>query len=387
MRAGARQGQPYDIAILDLMMPQMDGFQLAKAIKADPSIAAVALVLLPSFGERGDGEKALQVDIAAYLQKPVRQSKLYDCLMAVMSCSAATEPITPARFVTRHSTRDTKVHQKDHSFSDVRIIVAEDNVVNQRVALGQLRNLGYRAEVVPNGLELLKALEGAEFDLILMDCQMPQMDGFAATAEIRRREGGARHTTIIAMTANALDGDDEKCLAVGMDDYMSKPVKAEVLREKLKRWARRVETTSSGERPSEPAVSAGNTRGNVIDQAQLAGLRAIQQPGQSDFVTGLIDAFVIETVSQLKVLHEAVSSNDATEMRRVAHFLKGSSANIGARQMAALYEELEGKDGANGDTEALLNDLDEEFQLVREALNAERRGIPNCVEDTLTGAQ
>ena len=259
--------------------------------------------------------------------------------------------------------------------------------MNQRVALGQLHNLGYRAEVAPNGRELLKALEKAEFDLILMDCQMPEMDGFAATAEIRRREGGARHTTIIAMTANALDGDDEKCLAAGMDDYISKPVKAEILRQKLKRWARSEATTSSGERLSEAAVSAGNTRGNVIDQAQLASLRAIQRPGQADSVTALIDAFVIETISQLKLLHEAVSSNDATEMRRVAHFLKGSSASIGARQMAALYEELEGKDGANGGTEALLKGLDKEFELVREALNAERRGMPNCVEDTLTGAQ
>jgi PAS domain S-box-containing protein len=246
LRAGARQGQPYDIAILDLMMPEMNGFQLAEAIKADDSIAAVALVLLPSFGQRGHGEKAWQAGIAAYLQKPVRQSQLYDGLTAVMGHSGGIEPVTPTGLVTRHSMRETEVQQKDERVSNIRIIIAEDVIVNQRVAMGQLRRLGYRAEPVSNGLELLKAMEKADYDLILMDCQMPEMDGFAATAEIRRREGTDRHTTIIAMTANALDGDDEKCLAAGMDDYISKPVKTEVLRQKLERWIR----------PTEPANPA-----------------------------------------------------------------------------------------------------------------------------------
>jgi two-component system, sensor histidine kinase and response regulator len=259
LRAGARQGQPYDIAILDLMMPEMSGFQLAEAIKADPSIAAVALVLLPSFGKRGHGEKAQQIGIAACLQKPVRQSELYDCLTTVMARSAGIEPVTPTSLVSRHSVREAEVQQEDKTFSNVRIIIAEDNMVNQRVALAQLRRLGYRAEAVPNGRELLKALENAEVDLILMDCQMPEMDGFAATAEIRRREGATRHTIIIAMTADAFDGDDERCLAAGMDDYLSKPVKAEVMRQKLERWAGPPETAGF----SDAVVPAGNTEGNV----------------------------------------------------------------------------------------------------------------------------
>jgi two-component system sensor histidine kinase/response regulator len=234
LRAGAAGGQPYGIAILDMMMPGMDGFELAQAIKSDPSIAGVALVLLPSFGQRGDGEKARLAGIAAYLKKPVRQSQLYDCLTAVM---AGVERHTAAGLplVTEHSMREAGV---THSpLSSLRILIAEDSVVNQRVALGQLRHLGYHAGAVANGRELLSVLDHDEVDIILMDCQMPEMDGFAATAEIRRREGTARHTTIIAMTANALDGDLERCVAAGMDDYLSKPVKPEALRLKLERWA------------------------------------------------------------------------------------------------------------------------------------------------------
>lgn len=207
------------------------------------------------------------------------------------------------------------------------------------------------------GAELLQAMANAEYDLILMDCQMPEMDGFAASAEIRRREGNTRHTTIIAMTANALDGDADKCLAAGMDDYLSKPVKAQILRQKLERWTR-PEGVSPGGAPSEAVVPEGNLCRNGIDLAQLASMRALQRPGQADFATELIDLFVNQTVYQLKVIHEAVAKDDATEIERVSHLLRGSSASIGARQMAALCEQLGRKNGANGDSEAILKKLD-----------------------------
>ena len=283
--------------------------------------------------------------------------------------------MTVSRLVTRHSMRESEVQQKDKTFSSVRILIAEDNLVNQRVALGQLSNLGYRAEAVPNGRELLKALENDPVDIILMDCQMPEMDGFAATAEIRRREGTARHTTIIAMTANALDGDQERCLAAGMDDYLSKPVKSEVLRLKLERW-----TTPEGKGLFEEVLNEGNgsaaDRADVIDLSQLASLRDIEGPEHAHFFTDLIDLFLDETESQLKGLHAAHSQNDDTAIRQVAHHIKGSSANIGATQMVVLLGQLEESGRSNEDTETLLGKLDQEFELVRAALTAERQAVP-----------
>jgi PAS domain S-box-containing protein len=367
LRAGATQQQPYDIALLDLMMPEMNGFELAETIKADPSIAAVALVLLPSFGKRGHGDKARQVGFAAYLQKPVRQSQLYECLTTVMARSES-EPATVPRLVTRHSLRESGVQQKAKTLSSVRILIAEDSVVNQKVALGQLYNLGYHAEAVPNGRELLKALESGHVDIILMDCQMPEMDGFAATAEIRRREGTTRHTTIIAMTANALEGDHERCVAAGMDDYLSKPVKSDALRLKLERWTG---PGGFGEGSKERHEPAQHIRGSILDQARLAILRGAFEPGATGSVAEVIDLFLDEATSQLKTVDDALRREDAAEVTRVAHCLKGSSGIMGATRMAALSGELENKDPGQ-DARELLAQLEIELELVREALESER---------------
>ncbi|HEX6187553.1 MAG TPA: response regulator [Pyrinomonadaceae bacterium] len=235
LRAGVIEGKPYDIVLLDFKVSDMDGFHLADAIRSDPGIGPVSLVLTPSFGKRGHAERARETGIAAYLPKPIRQSQLYNCLMTVMARRDRADEMH-GQLVTRHSMRDTDAKLNEQTAGGVRILIAEDNRMNQKVAIGQLYNLGYHAEAVANGLELLEALERAPVDIILMDCQMPEMDGFAATAEIRRREGTTRHTVIIAVTANAFDGDEKACLAAGMDDYLSKPVKPEALRLTLEKW-------------------------------------------------------------------------------------------------------------------------------------------------------
>ena len=222
MRAAVQRNEPFNLVVLDLMMPGMDGFELARRIKSDPAIADVHLVMLTSFGERGDATRSRELGIAAYLTKPVRQSQLFDCLAKVISANSSRQETKPPAVVTKHSLAEAKMSNK-------RLLLAEDNAVNQKVALRQLQKLGYRADAVANGREAIEALGRIPYDLVLMDCQMPEMDGYEATAEIRRREGGLKHTWIVAMTANALEGDRAKCLAAGMDDYVSKPVKVEDL--------------------------------------------------------------------------------------------------------------------------------------------------------------
>ncbi len=211
---------PFDVAIVDLAMPGMDGLMLAQLIKTDPALADTRLLVMSSIGSRGEAGAAA-APIEAWLTKPVKQSQLYDSLAELVSTEVAVvevpEPAPPPTGDPLHVMRQR-----------FRVLVAEDNIVNQTIATHQLHKLGYRSDVVPNGIDALNALASAQYPLVLMDCMMPGMDGFEATAELRRREkGSGRHTLVVAMTANATMGDREKCLAAGMDDYLGKPVQLE----------------------------------------------------------------------------------------------------------------------------------------------------------------
>ena len=229
LRSAVQTGEAYDLAILDLMMPGMDGFELARIIKSDPVIAATPLVMLTSYGDRGGSNEAQQIGIAAYLAKPIRQSALFECLANVVRAPHVTK-VEQVAVTTR--AREIEVKPACNKL----ILIAEDNVVNQKVAIRQLRKLGYRADAVANGREVLEALARIPYDLVLMDCQMPEMDGYEATAEIRRYEATSQRTPVIAMTAHALEGDRARCIAAGMDDYVSKPVKPEELQRVLERY-------------------------------------------------------------------------------------------------------------------------------------------------------
>jgi two-component system, sensor histidine kinase and response regulator len=247
LRAAAEAGQPYHLALLDVQMPQIDGLSLVRSIKGDRTLADTRLIVLTSVGQLFSPAELKAAGIEAYLLKPVKQSRLFDCLVGVM----------------HRETNENAMLQSDAApvaalsskgvlpFENVRILLAEDNSVNQQVALGQLRKLGYRADVVVNGLEVLEALKLVPYDLILMDCQMPEMDGYEATQSIRQREQDLTSLCtwnspiyIIAVTAHAMQGDREKCSEVGMNDYLSKPVRIDELKGALERGRQVVQKSS-----------------------------------------------------------------------------------------------------------------------------------------------
>ena len=240
LRNAAGRHTPFDLAILDMQMPGMDGLELARQIKSDQAISATRLILLTSLGRRGDAKAAHDAGIAAYLTKPIRQSQVYDCLSLVLgspSDTAGSAEQPPPPLITRHSLSEAQTRARPL------ILVVEDNPINQKVAVKMIEKLGYRVNVAANGREAVESLVRIPYALVFMDCQMPEMDGLEATTVIRtqeaslRREGGEPpHTPIIAMTANAMAEDRERCLAAGMDDFLSKPVTAKSLKEALNRW-------------------------------------------------------------------------------------------------------------------------------------------------------
>ncbi|HKI80324.1 MAG TPA: response regulator, partial [Pseudodesulfovibrio sp.] len=265
LRATTRAGTPFDLAILDRMLPDMNGLDLARVIRNDPQIADLPLVMLTGMDMDHDATQLEQLGIQAYLKKPVRQSQLNDCLLRVLGAQgapAAVEKLVRCRF-------------QGH------ILLVEDNPVNLKVAQAMLEDLGCRVDNATNGHEALEILACTAYDLIFMDCQMPGLDGYATTRMIRKweksEEKGA-HVPIVALTAHALDGDRERCLAAGMDDYMSKPFNMERLHALLRRWLAQesVEENRLPAAPVTPPPSGGADR-SVLNSAPLSRLRELER--------------------------------------------------------------------------------------------------------------
>ena len=243
LRNAHAAGQPVDVVLLDLQMPGMSGLELAREIRCDASLSTLPLVMVTGFAERCHEVEAREAGIAGYLTKPVRQADLGECVNRVLARQGTIADEAP----------ETPVQRERGA---TRVLVAEDNPVNQKVALLTLERLGYQVRVVGNGLEAIAALESELFDVVLMDCQMPGMDGFEATSEVRRREGTWAHHPIIAMTASAMQGDRDRCFVVGMDDYVSKPVQPAALDRVLQRWLDRQDVVFGTDRVLPPAEIA-----------------------------------------------------------------------------------------------------------------------------------
>ena len=312
----ARQGRPFRLAILDMQMAGMDGWMLAKAIKADPLLACTRLVMMTSLDRQEDSAAMQAAGLDAYLTKPVRHAHLFESLTKVIA-NESSHPARPGMY--KHAPTGASV-----AANAMRVLIAEDNIVNQKVAVNQIHKLGCHADVVGNGLEALDALAAADFDLVLMVCQLPELDGYKATAQLRAREGGARHTRIVAMTAHAIEGDREKCIAAGMDDYLSKPLRFDALREVVKRY-----------QPVRPSAEPAITRENI------EALRELGTEESGDILGELIDAF-LENAPQLVVeARDAFAARAPATMAHAAHALMGSCSNFGAKPLQEFCGQLE----------------------------------------------
>jgi CheY-like chemotaxis protein/HPt (histidine-containing phosphotransfer) domain-containing protein len=335
LQTAVEQDLSYDLVIVDLRMPGMDGFELGRVIQSDPTIASLHRILLTSFGEKGHGQQALESGYAAYLTKPVRQLQLLDCLITVMGRSVCKEnggkeDASAPPLITRHSLAEAKAARG-------RILLVEDNLVNQKLVFKLLQKLGYRVDTVSNGREALEAVSRVSYAAILMDCQMPEMDGFEATQAIREKERiNGRHVPIIALTANAMQGDKERCLKAGMDGYVSKPVQAKILFEVIERLVPAVgEQAESGwESPSSVRL---RTAGVVLDRAAILA----RVDGDEELLEELVTIFLDNSLQLMNEIRESLARGDSKRLRHAAHTLKGSAANFGTSPVCEEAARLE----------------------------------------------
>jgi PAS domain S-box-containing protein len=306
-------GSPFALVLLDAMMPEMDGFMLAERIRQEPDSVGATLMMLSSANRREDAARCRELGVATYLTKPVRQSTLLDAIMTTLGASGSDED---------RATSDVAALDRGRAGQALRLLLAEDNPVNQRLAVSLLEKRGHQVTVVGNGREALAALDTRAFDAVLMDVQMPEMDGFEATAAIRAREAATGvHTPIVAMTAHALKGDRERCLEAGMDAYLSKPIRAEQLFAVLERLL--PESIGGEARPDEEASPPIG-----FDLATALG----RVDGDLELLRELAGLFLGECPQRMAEIRRAIDERDGPGLQQAAHYLKGSVGNFGARQ-------------------------------------------------------
>jgi two-component system sensor histidine kinase/response regulator len=335
LRTAAEAGKPLDLVLLDMQMPEMDGEKTLRAIKDDPKIRDTLVIMLTSAGGRGDCSRLEAAGCVGYLVKPVRQSQLFDVIITVLSRRKGGTEERPVPIVTRHTIEERKRRL-------TRILLAEDNPTNRKLALTLLKKAGYSVDAVEDGRKALAAMKRASYNLILMDVQMPEMDGFEATRAIREREGDTKHTPIVAMTAHAMSGDRERCLAAGMDDYVSKPIKPQALLQTIERW------TKPSSRLKATLAEASSSQGHPEEDDPLDLKDALGRCGGDEvFLYQMLREFLDDALPALQTLKMAIESQDHTTIESKAHSLKGAAANLSAQRTADLAHRLEllGKQG------------------------------------------
>lgn len=329
LQSAAASGEPFDVAVVDMNLPDWEGFDLARRIKSDDHLSRTRIVLTTAYGQRGDAAEAKNSGVSAYLTKPIRGGQFFDCLATVLKeldspDAAAHSDSSP--LVTRHTLREAKALSTAKKIAaekrDVRLLVVEDNDINRRLLLLQLEQLGIKADIATDGVDALEKVEKKDYELILMDCQMPRLDGYGATREIRRREDMRRSRgervsalKIVALTAHSLSGEREKCIDAGMDEYLAKPVKLGELSAMIKRF-------TSDESPSAPSAAS-------------------HEPSIDDFNAEIIQLYLLETGHRIEAIKAAMAAGDATEVARLAHAVRGNALAINDLASANIAGRLE----------------------------------------------
>jgi two-component system, sensor histidine kinase and response regulator len=383
MHGAAVSGSPFALVLSDVMMPGVDGFQLAVRIKEEPDLARAAVILLSSADRQSDSARCRQAGVAAYLSKPVKHSELLDAILIALDPSTTA----PTRQnLGGHQGQHTNVAGRSRPLC---VLLVEDNATNQLVAVSLLERAGHTVETARNGKEALARLEQRCFDVVLMDIQMPEMDGFEATARIRECEQATgRRVPIVAMTAHAMKGDRERCLAAGMDGYISKPIQAAALYQTLAAFApsdpvaepTRPAPAPAFERDASDATDAGTTVRRAHTAADLLDKTALlaRVGGREDRLRAIIHVFLDESSQLMAELKEALASRDASRLKTLAHALKGAVGIFGVSGIIEAAQTLEclGQAGELTEAPETYKRLDEEFCNLKSALEVVLSSAP-----------
>jgi two-component system sensor histidine kinase/response regulator len=366
----ASAADPFDLVILDQQLLEIDGMLLARTLKADPAIAKTRLVLLASMGQSLDPGQMKAAGIDACLTRPVKQARLFDCLTLVMpQAPPKSSPVTAAPGSEHRPVRK------------LRVLLAEDNLLNQKVTLGQLRKLGYSADAVANGLEVLEAIGRIPYDVILMDCQMPEMDGYEATRQVRvyEQEKQKRPAFIIAMTAHAMVGDREKCLASGMNHYLSKPVRLDELRRMLERCTPSEVTEDAPAAGTKAQLQPDQPMPEAVPKEPAVDIDRLQEicGGDPERVQEMVDLYFRQAEEIIHTLVAALKAGSAQEVNRLAHKLVGSSLTCGMKAIVKSLRELErqGREGQLSGAEHWLDQAHREMEQMRSLLATQAPGV------------